>query len=119
MTSQIDNLLIPFAGAFTGTPAEGLKETVLIHTSKDSQQVDRFMAEFSGEQTAKDFTPLNKEQAIAIRLTGKFKTAFPNGEPEEKKEDAKDNQKKPDTSLKETKENNSVVLIGDYLNARH
>jgi ABC-type uncharacterized transport system involved in gliding motility auxiliary subunit len=33
VTSQIDNLVLPFAGAFTGKPADGLKETVLLHTS--------------------------------------------------------------------------------------
>src|SRR5207302_4549890 len=27
VTSQIDNLVFPFAGAFTGTPAAGIKET--------------------------------------------------------------------------------------------
>src|SRR5439155_13507873 len=119
VTSQIDNLLIPFAGAFSGTPAEGLKETVLIHTTKASQQVDRFMAEFSGEQTSKDFTPSNKEQPIAIRLTGKFKTAFPEGKPkdtgakpedEAKKEDIKKEEK---PSLKEATAESTVILVGD------
>jgi len=30
VTSQIDNLVLPFAGVFTGKPADGLKETVLV-----------------------------------------------------------------------------------------
>ena len=29
----------------------------------------------------KDFKPSGKEQALSLRLTGKFKTAFPNGDP--------------------------------------
>ena len=40
VTSQIDNLVMPFAGVFTGKPADGLKETVLLHTSSDSELVD-------------------------------------------------------------------------------
>lgn len=117
VTSQVDNALIPFAGAFSGTPAEGLKQTVLLHSSKDSQLIDRFMAEFSGEQTAKDFTPSGKEHPIAIRLTGKFKTAFPDGKPEDapKPEDANQEQKKDDkaASLKEATAEGTVILVGD------
>lgn len=81
VTSQIDNILMPFAGAFTGTPAEGLKQTVLIHSSPQSQLVEKFMAEFGGESIAKDFKPSGKEHALALRLTGKFKSAFPDGPP--------------------------------------
>src|SRR5690606_17834543 len=43
VTSQISSLLLPFAGVFTGTPAEGLKQTVLLHTSPKSQLVEKFM----------------------------------------------------------------------------
>ena len=58
---------------------------------------------------------------LALRLTGKFKTAFPEGKPEsksdadkkdDKKEEAKPEDKAKDT-LKECKENNAVVLLGD------
>ncbi len=40
VTSQLDSLWLPMCGAFTGTPAAGLKETVLLHSSKDSQLVE-------------------------------------------------------------------------------
>src|SRR5208283_4281926 len=43
-TSQIDSAWLPFAGAITGTPIQGLKETVLLKSTKDSQLVDGFMA---------------------------------------------------------------------------
>ncbi|MDB6125059.1 MAG: putative transporter, rane protein [Pedosphaera sp.] len=117
-TSQIDNIWVPFGGAFSGTPVAGLKETVLLKTTKDSQLVDGMMAAMSGDNILKDFKSSGTEQALAIRLTGKFKTAFPNGKPEEKKEDAKDSKDKPaekkaDDSLKETKGDNVVVLFGD------
>ncbi|MFO1501945.1 MAG: Gldg family protein [Verrucomicrobiota bacterium] len=118
VTSQIDNALIPFAGAFTGTPAEGLKETVIIKSSKDSQLIDRFMAEFSGEQTAKDFVSSGKEQAIAIRLTGKFKTAFPDGKPKDTPDDNKDGAAKTESAsteapLKQSTSDGAVILVGD------
>ena len=124
VTSQIDSLWLPYAGAFAGTPVAGLKETVLIKSTKDSQLVDGFMANLSGENVLKDFKPSGTQYALAVRLTGKFKTAFPDGKPEEKKdEDKKDadkkdadkkaEEKKPDDSLKETKLDNTVILVGD------
>jgi ABC-type uncharacterized transport system involved in gliding motility auxiliary subunit len=124
VTSEIDNIWLPFAGAFTGTPATGLKETVLIKSTKNSQLVDGFMANLGGENIIKEFKSSGTEFAMAIRLTGKFKTAFPAGKPEDKKpdepkegdkkpEDKKPEEKKPDNSLKETAQENSVILVGD------
>ena len=122
VTSQLDNIWLPFAGAFTGSPTEGLKETVLLKSTKDSQLVDGFMANMAGENIIKEFKPSGTIYAMAVKLTGKFKTAFPNGKPEEKKEDEKKDgdkkdadkkEKKTDDSLKESKGENTVVLVGD------
>jgi ABC-type uncharacterized transport system involved in gliding motility auxiliary subunit len=121
-TSQIDNVWLPLCGAFTGTPVAGLKETVLLHSSKDSQLVDAMLANFSGENIMKEFKPSGVSYALAIRLTGKFKTAFPDGAPQEKKDEKADTEKKDEKkpeekkggdSLKETKGDNTVVLFGD------
>ena len=121
-TSQIDNIWMPLCGAFTGTPVTGLKETVLLHSSKDSQLVDGMLANFSGENIMKEFKPSGVNYALAIRLTGKFKTAFPDGPPQEKKDEKSDadkkDEKKPEEKkaadwLKETKGDNTVVLFGD------
>jgi len=124
VTSQIDNIWYFSGGVFTGTPAAGLKETVLLKSTTDSQLVDGFMANLSGESVLKDFKPDGKEYALAIRLTGKFKTAFPDGKPAEKKDDEKKDkdvevkenkqaEKKPDNSLKESKDDTTVILVGD------
>jgi ABC-type uncharacterized transport system involved in gliding motility auxiliary subunit len=124
LTSQIDNVWLPYAGAFVGTPVQGLKETVLLKSTKDSQLVDGFMAHLSGENVMKEFKPSGTEYALAVRLSGKFKTAFPNGRPEDKKDadkkdaDKKDADKKADEKgaedfLKETKGDNTVILVGD------
>ena len=117
-TSQIGDVWLPLCGAFTGTPVAGLKETVLLHSSKDSQLVDAMLANLSGENIIQEFKPSGVNYALAIRLTGKFKTAFPNGAPQDKKDeksegDKKPDEKKPDNSLKETKGDNAVVLVGD------
>jgi ABC-type uncharacterized transport system involved in gliding motility auxiliary subunit len=117
-TSQIDNIWLPLCGAFTGKPVAGLKETVLLSSSKDSQLVDAMLANLSGESIMKEFKPSGVNYALAIRLTGKFKTAFPDGPPQDKKDEKAEDEKKDESqkdehSLKETKGDNTVVLFGD------
>lgn len=116
ITAQTDNLLLAFAGAFTGTPAPGLKETVLIKSSKDSELVEGMLAQMSGEEILKDFKPSGVEYALAVRLTGKFKTAFPDGKPkaaDAKPDAAKPEEKKDEKTLKESATDGAVVLVGD------
>src|SRR6267378_1414670 len=80
-TARLGSLLMPFAGAFTGKPVEGLNETVLMKSSAYSQLVDSFAATTQGEAAVRGFKPSGTEYPLAIRLTGKFKTAFPEGRP--------------------------------------
>src|SRR5205085_9383164 len=94
LTANADSLFYVFGGAFTGAPTDGLKETVLIKSSKNSQLVDPMSAQFGGEQIIKDFVSSNTEYALAVRLAGKFKTAFPEGKP--KAPDAKPEEPKPE-----------------------
>ncbi len=109
-TSQIDSLLLPFAGVFTGTPADGLKQTVLMHSSPQSQLVEKFMAEFGSQNITKDFQPAGKDYALAVRLSGKFKSAFPDGPPADA---GSTNAPAAGSHLKESAKENAVVLVGD------
>jgi ABC-type uncharacterized transport system involved in gliding motility auxiliary subunit len=116
VTADTDNLVMVFAGHFTGTPIQGLKENVLIKSSKVSELVEPMSAEMGGEQIIKDFKPSDTEYALAIRLTGKFKTAFPDGKPkaaDAASPDKKPEEKKDDSSLKESTVDSAVILVGD------
>jgi ABC-type uncharacterized transport system involved in gliding motility auxiliary subunit len=117
-TARLGSLLMPFAGVFTGKPAEGLSEAVLIKTSSYSQLVDSFAATAQGEAAVRSFQPSGTEYPLAIRLTGKFKTAFPEGKPKpddkSKAGPAKAADAKTDAApLKESAADNAVVLVGD------
>jgi len=117
VTARLGSLLMPFAGVFTGKPADGLSETVLMKTSSYSQLVDSFAATAQGEAAVKSFQPSNIEYPLAVRLTGRFKTAFPEGRPEDKAGKAasvKTAEAKADPGqLKESAADNAVVLVGD------
>jgi len=118
VTSQVGTLLMPFSASFAVKPPEGLKQTTLVHTSKNSMLADLIIATLSGEPSTRGFQPSGKEEPLAFRLTGKFKTAFPNGkpadpfargkpvEPEQFEADRK-------AHLREAAAENTVVIVGD------
>src|SRR5215813_5665131 len=116
-TARLGSLLMPFAGVFTGKPAPGLEETVLMRTSAYSQLVDSFAATTQGEAATRNFKPSGTEFALAVRLNGKFKTAFPDGQPKDEKAKVlptKADETKPEPApLKESAADNSVALVGD------
>jgi ABC-type uncharacterized transport system involved in gliding motility auxiliary subunit len=108
VTSQIETLLYAFGGAFDVKPVEGLKITALVKSSPNSMLVDNIVSTVSGEAAMKGFQPDNKERPLALRLTGKFKTAFPDGKPKSDKKDVK-----AEPSLNESSAENSVILVAD------
>ena len=117
-TSQLGTALLAFSGAFTGKPAEGLSESVLMHTSPIVKLVDSANAMARGEEAVRSFQPENKEYPIALRLSGKFRTAFPDGRPAAKDADAKDGKPIPPAAdfgpaLKESQGQGTVVLVAD------
>jgi ABC-type uncharacterized transport system involved in gliding motility auxiliary subunit len=114
--NQVDEILMPFAGTFSGTPATGLKQTVLLRSTKRSQLVEGFMAQMNPQKTVDDFKASETVYNLAIRLEGKFKTAFPDGKPDAPKPEGDDKDKKSEAkteSLKESKSDNAVVIFGD------
>jgi gliding motility-associatede transport system auxiliary component len=123
VTSQVGTLLIPFGGTFKGKPADGLTQTVLAHTSKNAMPVDLIIATLSGEPSTRGFQPTNEQMPLAVRLTGKFHTAFPEGKPKpfamppragkKKGAEPKKEEAKPEPQLKQSTAENSVVLVAD------
>ncbi|HBC86782.1 MAG TPA: hypothetical protein DCZ94_07505 [Lentisphaeria bacterium] len=108
-TSQLESVTEAFGGAFTGEPADGLKKSILMKSTRDSHLINSYLAS-NFEMVVKEFKPDDKEYALAIKLSGKFKTAFPDGKPEAagKKEAAP-----AGDSIKESQKDSVVVLIAD------
>ena len=134
VTNQLETLLYPFGGAFEVKPAAGLSMTPLITASKNSMLVEHEKATEMGDATTANFKPAGKDYHLALRLSGKFKSAFPDGVPPDpyakdsgqkdakgdaKGKDAKGDQKGKDeppakpAALKESAKDNSVILVAD------
>lgn len=131
-TSRLGFVLMPFSGAFSGTAREGIRQTVLINSSTYSALSDASASMTQGDAAVKDFAPSGKEHPLAIRLTGKFKTAFPEGRPVRPEKTGDKGDKKADKAgagkagpaaavaasparvhLSASKDENAVVLVGD------
>ena len=117
-TGGLGFMLLPFSGAFTGTPAAGLKQTVLIKSSTFSKLVDATAATARGDAAMTGFTPSGIEYPLALRLTGQFKSAFPNGRPPlpDKAQAAASAAANPAAAaghLESSKGDGAVVLVAD------
>jgi ABC-type uncharacterized transport system involved in gliding motility auxiliary subunit len=114
------DLLLPFAGAFTGTPVSGLKEETLVSTTPQAGLIDATSVMLGSEGARKFYKPGNTPLAMAVRLSGKFKTAFPDGKPAAPASPAPTPAASPvasstptPTYLKEATKEGVAVLIGD------
>jgi ABC-2 type transport system permease protein len=113
-------------GAFTGNAKDkGLSQTMLFQSSTNSMMILGSQAKAlfpfpsfqkSQAQIAKDFTGTSQTNILALKLTGPFKTAFNDGDPEAIAPDANSTTPKPaDTALKVAVKSKTpaVVLVGD------
>jgi ABC-type uncharacterized transport system involved in gliding motility auxiliary subunit len=120
VTGDVDSLFMALAGTFQGDPAEGLQRTSLVFSSKQSALFDPGFTQTSPEAVEREFKPTGVDYPIAIKLEGKFKTAFPAGKPKavpEGQPQMPDAATSPDPNeppgLKESKEAGVVYLVGD------
>lgn len=114
--SQVGTLLVPFSSVFKAKPADGLKMTPLAHTSKNSMMVDLIIATLSGEPSTRGFQPSGEQMPLALRLTGKFRSAFTNGPPQPPSRGDKAAEAAPQPAgahLKESAQENTIVLVAD------
>jgi gliding motility-associatede transport system auxiliary component len=116
--ASTSDLLLPFAGAFTGTPASGLKEEVLVSTTPQAGLIEASSVMLGADAARKFYKPGNTPLAMAVRLSGKFKTAFPDGKPAAAASPTPAASPAPSatpapTYLKEATNEGVAVLIGD------
>ena len=124
VTRDLGTLRLPYAGSFdTSNIATGLKVTELITSSEQAKLVDGMSSQFNGDKImdsfltgSEDGKPVGtKKHILALKLGGKFTTAFPNGKPSAEDTDSSNPDAKPATTehLTESTEDNFVCLIGD------
>jgi ABC-type uncharacterized transport system involved in gliding motility auxiliary subunit len=81
VTGAVDSLFMALAGAYQGESAEGIERTPLVFSSPQSELADPSFTQTSPQMVERNFKPSGVEYAVAVKLEGKFKTAFPQGKP--------------------------------------
>ena len=81
LTSQLQALMMPFAGGFSVNASNNLVVAKLIWSSATSSLVPSFMVRMGTAAIRRDFQSGAEPIPLAIRLQGKMKTAFPEGRP--------------------------------------
>jgi len=82
LTSQLDMLMLPFAGVLRDNTPERLTFTPLIHSSDAAGLVGAMAAQFGGQAIRREFSTEPSPVNAAVRVTGTFTTAFPDGKPD-------------------------------------
>ena len=125
VTRDLGTIRLPYVGSFdTSKLATGLKATELISSSEQAKLVDGMSSQFNGAKVmdsfltgSEDGKPVGtKKYTLALKLSGKFTTAFPEGKPNSGETDNEEDKKEKEeesTQIKETDNENHVCLIGD------
>lgn len=120
LTSQLNSGVFAEAGSISLKPNAGLSFTPLVETSADSGDLTAMQIQFAKpEDLARQVVPSGKK-IIAALISGKFKSAFPDGAPGDDPKKAQDPKKpaSPQTSpsvphLKESASTSMLFVVAD------
>lgn len=119
MTNMLNQLNMLTPGAFEIDPPDGIEVDRLVLSSETNQLVGSFDADPTQDGAAdrirENFENYGKRRALVARLTGEFKTAYPEGNPAKQDEEdaaeesAEENAEEDDAEAEEAEE------TGDFL----
>ncbi len=113
ITANLESVLMPLAGALVKAKDSKYDYIPLIQSSSNASLIDGFKHTMGVEQLRKDFSPDGKKYDLAVMVSGKFKTAFPNGPPmATDKENASKENVQP-SGLKEAEKKSNVIIVAD------
>ncbi len=92
MTNMLNQLNMLTPGAFEVTPPEGITAEPLVVSSISNQLIGSFDADptqdGASDRIREKFEAFGSRRALIVRLSGNFATAFPEGDPAKKAEEA-------------------------------
>jgi len=117
VTAKLDSIAVATAGSLKKKDGAETTLTPLLETSEQGSLIEGsklgMLADV--EEMVRSYKPEGKF-TLAARLTGKLKTAFPDGKPKDEKKDDKvkeETAQNSEESLKESKESVNLILIAD------
>src|SRR3990172_852060 len=119
ITGQLENMLLPSPGVLKSAQTEGITYTPVLQTTKNASTIDGMSLGFTQpSMLLQRITPGTEALTLALKLSGKFKTAFPEGRPAASKKDDKQaegrEEEKPEGEpLKESQKETNILIVAD------
>ncbi len=120
VTANLESLILPCAGAFTGTGTGSVQVSSLLVSSTQSETISPMLAQLGSEALRRDFKPGLQRLNLAIRLQGKLRTAFPDGKPpkapkpEEQADEQEPEKEEPVADfIEESSAPTTIILVAD------
>lgn len=121
ITSNLEEVVLVDTGAFGTTDKFAYKFQPLITTTKDSGDIDNMLARFAGPaELTRQLSPDGEPRVVAAVVSGRFRTAYPDGPPPPEADGDNENENEEDKPpppskphLSEGEADATVVLIGD------
>jgi ABC-type uncharacterized transport system involved in gliding motility auxiliary subunit len=117
ITTDLDTMLLPVAGAIEKLPDSPYTVEPLLQSSPNNELVGAMSHTMDVENLRRDFKPSGVIRNLAVRISGTFKTAFPDGKPQAQptagKKTAETEGMDSQKWLKEGKASAVIVVVGD------
>lgn len=117
VTGQLNQMIMATAGILSKKDPGGLETVPLLHTTPNSAPIEAASIQFvpDPKKLLAEFTPGNKELTLAARISGKARTAFPDGVPPADPANPEAEPPKPPTTahLSESAEPINVIVVAD------
>ncbi|MEE8124819.1 MAG: Gldg family protein [Nitrospirales bacterium] len=121
VTAQVPTITVASAGILRKKGEVGTELTPLIQSDEAAMQIDAsrlsFMPDIGG--LLNSYKPAGERMMVAARVTGKVKTAFPDGKPKDEAKESEtskpplDTQIAPKEHLAESKDPINVIVVAD------
>ena len=121
VTAQISNILLASAGILQKISDGQTELTPLMRSDEAAMQIDASRLAFMPdvESLLNTYQPGGEQFTMAARITGKVKTAFPEGRPKKEKSETESKEETPEEPpglqehLPESKESINVIVVAD------
>jgi ABC-type uncharacterized transport system involved in gliding motility auxiliary subunit len=119
ITSQLNSMILPIAGAFKKDENTDIGYESLIQSSTNSALVNTVQLRFGLEEIRREFQPTPEKYDLAVKIHGNFKTAFPEGKPSQDSDNIEKDNEQAETfsdsekSLKESISSAVIIIVSD------
>lgn len=113
VTAGLESMLLPLVGALNKTKDSTFEFEPLVRSGKNASLIEAFKAAMGLDMIRRKFVPGKERLYLCARISGKFKTAFPEGPPKDEKGKDRKEQGAGEKQLKEATKACNVIVVGD------